>query len=116
LFKQGIFPHNKLLKHNSTLIPKKSDCIGNGETANWQLTKEKMMSEITQNQLDGLSSDLGSALQAVLEENGLSGYEIENIELKPKATVETKGLLPGCELKCKVSGFPPKVKCSVECS
>ncbi|WP_240222917.1 hypothetical protein [Rheinheimera hassiensis] len=73
------------------------------------------MSEITQDQLDGLSSDLGNALQAVLEDNGLSSYEIESIELKPKATAGTKGLLPGCELKCKVSGFPPKVKCSIVC-
>jgi len=35
--------------------------------------------------------------------------------LKEKADKSISGLLPGCELKCEVGGFPPKLECRVVC-
>ena len=42
-------------------------------------------------------------------------YDLESIALKPKADKSVSGLLPGCELECKLVGFPPKLECRVVC-
>jgi len=74
------------------------------------------MSEITQKEVDAIADTLGEKLQRAIEDAGLKGYELESIDLKPKADATVMGgLLPSCHLECSVGGFPPKVKCSVKC-
>lgn len=73
------------------------------------------MADIDQNQLEALAKDLGSELQSMLEDKGMENFELESIVLKKKADATTMGLLPGCELKCELTGFPPKIECKVVC-
>ncbi len=73
------------------------------------------MSEISQDELNSISEELGSKLQSAIEDAGLHGYEIERLDLKPKADTTTKGLIPSCHLDCSVGGFPPKISCSLKC-
>lgn len=74
-----------------------------------------MSEQITQEKLDRISSVLGSKLQDILESEGLSEFEIEQIILKQKADAGIMGLLPGCSLECTIGGFPPRITCKVKC-
>ncbi|MEF2070738.1 hypothetical protein [Consotaella aegiceratis] len=74
-----------------------------------------MVDSVSQEEIDRFAATLSKRLQSLIEESGLSGYEIESITLKEKPDVQVMGLLPGCELKCSVGGFPPKVDCRVVC-
>lgn len=73
------------------------------------------MSEITQDELNRVADTLGKAVQSAIEEAGLHGYEIESIDLKPKADVTVMGLIPECHFECTVGGLPPKVHCELKC-
>ncbi|AZY96047.1 hypothetical protein EOJ32_19850 (plasmid) [Paracoccus sp. Arc7-R13] len=73
------------------------------------------MDDIDQNQVEAFAKDLGPELQSMLERKGMESFELESIVLKKKEDVKTMGLLPGCELKCEVTGFPPRLECRVFC-
>lgn len=74
-----------------------------------------MSEELSQNQVDERATELGAKIQALIESEGFGNFEIETIEFKQKGDIQIQGLAPGCELKCKVGGFPPKLKCEVVC-
>lgn len=74
-----------------------------------------MGQEVTAGNVAAVQKTLEKEIQAALERAGLQGYELESINLKEKADKSISGLLPGCELKCEVGGFPPKLECRVVC-
>ena len=74
-----------------------------------------MNKEISEQRLEDLSEGLGEKIQALIDsEPALEGYQIDGLELSPKED-GTKGISMGCSLKCKVVGFPPRVKCKLVC-
>lgn len=73
------------------------------------------MADVAQDVVDEAAKTLGNRLQQLIDETGLSGFEVETLILKQKSDVTSMGLLPGCELKCELSGFPPKIDCRVVC-
>lgn len=58
---------------------------------------------------------LGIAIQKAIESAGLTEYQIETLDLKKKDRPETMGLSVGCELICRVRGFPPRIHCRLVC-
>ena len=74
-----------------------------------------MAQEVTAGNVAAVQKTLEKEVLAALQRAGLQGYELESIALKPKADKTVAGLLPGCELKCEVTGFPPKLECRVVC-
>lgn len=74
-----------------------------------------MASGMTKADVGAVQKSLEAEVTAALGRAGLSAYELESLVLKPKADSATMGLLPGCELKCELVGFPPKLECRVVC-
>ncbi|CAM5199694.1 hypothetical protein ARD30_03580 [Bosea thiooxidans] len=74
-----------------------------------------MAQEVTAGNVAAVQKTLEKEILAALQRVGLQTYELESIALKPKADKTVSGLLPGCELKCKLVGFPPKLECEVVC-
>ena len=74
-----------------------------------------MAQEVTAGNVAAVQKTLEKEGLAALQRAGLQGYDLESIALKPKADKSVSGLLPGCELECKLVGFPPKLECRVVC-
>ena len=81
-----------------------------------QIVQEVLMAdELSQEQLNSISASFGEKIQSLIDsEPSLSGYQIEELEMVKRDGSE-KGLTAGCKVECKVSGFPPKVKCKLVC-
>lgn len=72
------------------------------------------MTSLSKQQITAKAQELGSALQRVIEEHGMSDYALHSINLEPKQNATTMGLLPDCHLKCEVD-TGGRVKCEVVC-
>jgi hypothetical protein len=66
--------------------------------------------------LDRIAPGLGIAIQKAIEEAGLEAFQLDSVTLKEKPpTAGRASFPPGCEVKCSVGGFPPKIECSLVC-
>ncbi|WP_449254733.1 hypothetical protein [Bosea sp. (in: a-proteobacteria)] len=74
-----------------------------------------MTQEVTTENVAAVQKALEKEVLTALQRAGLQGYDLESIILKPKADKAVSGLLPGCELECRLVGFPPKLECRVVC-
>lgn len=69
---------------------------------------------IDKDKLESISEQLGRAIQQAIENNGLSAYQVQSIQLTEKKDPSQKGIPQSCEIICKLNSNL-EITCELRC-